>query len=90
MQYISFCYKFDVAQITIKRRLIIIEMNDIRKIFKKNELKSYKIFPKERKISFIFANDHTLTIEIDGHPGINYDWDESVVVKIDGKLIAST
>ncbi len=66
------------------------EMNDIRKIFKKNELKSYKIFPKERKISFIFANDHTLTIEIDGHPGINYDWDESVVVKIDGKLIAST
>ncbi len=66
------------------------KMADIRKVFKKNELKSYEILPKERKIVFTFANNHILTVEIDGHPGINYEWDESVVVKIDGKLIART
>ncbi|MDO8574803.1 MAG: hypothetical protein Q7R61_00795 [bacterium] len=65
-------------------------MNKIRKIFKENELRYYTVLPKERKIVFTFDNDHMLTIEVDGHPGINYEWDESIVVKVDGKLIAST
>lgn len=65
-------------------------MNAIRKVLKENELSSYQVLPKERKIVFSFADNHTLTISIDAHPGINYDWDERVVVKMDGKLIAST
>ena len=66
------------------------EMADIRKVLKENELSSYKVLSKERKIVFTFANNHELTVEIVGHPGINYERDESAVVKIDGKLIAST
>ncbi len=66
------------------------KMTEIRKIFKKNELISYEIFPRERKIIFNFTNNHTLSVEIEGYPGINYDWDESVVVKMDEKLIART
>lgn len=66
------------------------KMAEIRKIFKKNELCSYEIFPKERRIVFNFASNHTLSIQIEGHPGINYEWDESVVVKIDGQLVART
>lgn len=65
-------------------------MDEIRKMFKENELRYCTVLPKERKIVFAFDNDHTLSIEIDGHPGINYEWDESVVVKVDGKLVAST
>lgn len=65
-------------------------MDEIRKVFKENEPISYKVLPHERKIVFTFTNDHTLSVEIDEHPGINYEWDESVVVKIDGKLIART
>ncbi len=63
-------------------------MAKIRKIFQKNRLDSYQIFLKERKIVFNFANNHALSIQIEGHPGINDDWDESVVVKMDEKLIA--
>jgi len=65
-------------------------MTKIRKIFKNNKLSSYQILPKERKIVFHFANNHTLSIQLEGHPGINYEWDESVVVKIDENLIART
>lgn len=66
------------------------KMNELRKIFRKNELISYEIFPKERKIVFTFNNNHKLSIEIEGHPGINYEWDESIAVKMDKKLIART
>lgn len=62
----------------------------LRKIFKENELNHYQVFPKERKIVLTFDNDHTLSIEMDGHPGINYEWDESIVVKVDDNLIART
>ena len=65
-------------------------MNEIRKIFKDNELDSYSVLPHERKIVFTFDNNHTLLIEVEGRPGINYEWDESVVVKMDGKIIAKT
>jgi len=65
-------------------------MDEIRKVFKENELVHYEVFPHDRKIVFSFANGHALTVEIDGHPGINYEWAESVVVKIDGQLIAKT
>jgi len=66
------------------------EMDKIRKVFKENELLSYAVLPKERKIVFTFDNNHTLSIEIEGHPGINYEWDESVVVKMDKNLLART
>ncbi|QQG46012.1 MAG: hypothetical protein HYY55_03540 [Candidatus Niyogibacteria bacterium] len=65
-------------------------LDEIRKVFKENELRHYSIFPKERIIVFTFDNDHTLSVEIDGHPGINYEWDERAIVKVDGELIAST
>lgn len=65
-------------------------MDDIRKILKENELTSYEVLPKERKIIFSFVNNHMLTVEVDGHPGINYEWDEGIVVKMNGELIAST
>ncbi|MBI2450921.1 MAG: hypothetical protein HYV52_01100 [Parcubacteria group bacterium] len=64
-------------------------MDEIRKVFKENDLRHYEVLSKKRKIVFTFDNDHTLTIEVDGHPGIHYEWDESVIVKIDGKRIAS-
>ena len=63
---------------------------ELRKIFKENELIHYQVFPKERKIVLTFDSDHVLCIEIVGHPGINYEWDESVVVKMDNNLIART
>jgi len=66
------------------------DLSEIRKVFKENELRRYTVLPKERKIVFAFDNNHTLSIEIDAHPGINYEWDESIVVKMDGNLIAST
>lgn len=61
---------------------------ELRKVFKENELKHYEVFPKERKIVLTFDNNHTLSIELEGHPGINHDWDESIVVRVDDSLIA--
>lgn len=63
---------------------------ELRKVFKENELRHYQVFPNERKIVLTFDNDHTLSIEMDGHPGINFEWDESIVVKVDNNLIART
>ena len=57
----------------------------IRKIFKENELRHYQVFPRERRIVLTFDNDHTLSVEMEE---LSYEWDESVVVKIDGDLIA--
>ena len=65
-------------------------VDEIRKIFKENELRHFTVLPKERKIVFTFANDHTLSIEIDGRPGINYEWDESIIVKVDEHFVAKT
>ncbi len=66
------------------------KMADLRKIFKENELHSYSIFPRERKIAFKFANRHTLSIQIKKSPDINNEWKESIVVKIGKELIART
>ena len=63
---------------------------ELGKIFKENELIYYEVFPKERKIVLTFDNGHILCIEVGGHPGINYEWDEGVVVKMDNNLIART
>lgn len=66
------------------------EMAEIRKIFKENELRSYSVFPKERKIVFKFANRHTLSIQIKKGLDVNNEWKESIVVKIGKNLIART
>lgn len=62
----------------------------LRKIFKENELRHYQLFPQEQKIELYFDNNHVLSIKLEGHPGINYEWDESIVVKMDDNLIAKT
>jgi len=61
---------------------------ELRKIFKENELRHYEVFPQEKKVVLYFDNDHILSIELDGHPGINYEWGESITVKVDDNLIA--
>ena len=61
---------------------------DLRKVLKENELNHYEVFPKERKILLHFENGHTLSVELEDHPGVHYEWDESMVMKVDGILIA--
>ncbi|MEK7596014.1 MAG: hypothetical protein AAB564_00465 [Patescibacteria group bacterium] len=65
-------------------------MDEIRKMFKENEFRHYTVFSEERKIVFTFDNDHTLSFEVVGYPGINYEWDESIVVKINEEFVART
>ena len=63
---------------------------EIRKIFKENTLRNFQVLSHERKIVFVFENDHSVSVEIEGHPGTHYEWEESIVLKIDGDFVVST
>lgn len=68
------------------------DINEVRKIFKENTLLSYSVLKTKEegeRIVFIFDNGHSLVIKTVGHPGINHEWDESVIVEIDEKRIIS-
>jgi len=65
---------------------------ELRKIFKENVLRNYQAFLKERKVRKVvltFDNNHTLSIELIRHPGINSDWDESIEVRVDDNNLIS-
>ncbi len=66
------------------------DIEEIRKIFKENTLRNFQVLSHERKIILIFENDRSVSVEIEGHPGIHYEWEESLVLKIDGEFIVST
>ncbi len=65
-----------------------LELAELGRLLRENELKEYQVFLKERRVSFNLDNEHALTIEIEGHPGTHLEWEEDVVVKFDGILIA--
>lgn len=62
------------------------ELDEIRRIFKENELRSFSA--KGREFVFVFDNNHQLSIKMEGRPGINQEWDEFVRIKLDERFIA--
>ena len=50
------------------------------------KIKSVQTRENSKSVSIVLEDDTELIVEIHGHPGIHYDWDESLRLIVNGNL----